>query len=420
MALAAILDDRARAGGSAAAVLRTTTAPVRGSSRCVAAVAPPGSVVPAACGGKEVHVIRPGVPLARRHLVADPGRLAMSVGGVAFAVLLVLLVLSLYRGWSGFGRFYTTLPGNTWVSQRGASDPFHSTSSLPAGRGLALARIPGVRSVIPVYARTVRMGRSGPAFGMLFMALGLQPGASAPGSSRAYFPSRGHVTLDSVYAHDAGVHTGSTVTILGHRFVVGHVIAGGLRIFEVGFLNAGDARRLFSMQGHVSYYLLSTSASVSGARLTRTVPGSELQTSVQLADGFRREVSDNFLPVVGVLLALGFLVGGAVIAITTYTATVERSRDYGVLKAVGASSLFLYRIVVAQSLMIGVAGAAIGIATAALAAHFIVARVPEFVTDVRPLDTLEVFLVAVIVSVAAGYVPVRRVDRIDPAEVFRA
>jgi hypothetical protein len=32
----------------------------------------------------------------------------MSVGGVAFAVLLVLPVLSLSRGWSGFGRFSRT------------------------------------------------------------------------------------------------------------------------------------------------------------------------------------------------------------------------------------------------------------------------------------------------------------------------
>ncbi len=45
------------------------------------------------------------VPLARRNLLAEKGRLAMSVGGVAFAVLLILIVVSLYRGWSDVGRF---------------------------------------------------------------------------------------------------------------------------------------------------------------------------------------------------------------------------------------------------------------------------------------------------------------------------
>ena len=70
-------------------------------------------------------------------------------------------------------------------------------------------------------------------------------------------------------------------------------------------------------------------------------------------------------------MAIGFLVGGAVIALTTYTATIEKARDFGVLKAIGASDRFLYRIVVEQSVIVGVAGAAIGVAASALAASLI-------------------------------------------------
>jgi putative ABC transport system permease protein len=254
---------------------------------------------------------------------------------------------------------------------------------------------------------------------MLFMALAVPPGVHVPPSG--YLPGRGRITLDSVYAADTGIGAGDAVSVLGRHLVVSDTVAGGLRIFEVGFLNATDARAMFAMRGHVSYYLVTADATVDRAALLRAVPGSGLRTSEQLAAGFRREVSENFLPVVGVLVALGALVGGAVIAITTYTATVERSRDFGILKAIGASGPFLlYRIVIAQSLMIGTAGALIGVGVAALAAHFIVSRVPEFVTDVRPADALGVLLVTVIVSVAAGYVPARRIDGIDPAEVFRA
>jgi hypothetical protein len=43
------------------------------------------------------------VPIARRNLLAEKTRLLMSIGGVAFAVLLILLVTSLYRGWSEAG-----------------------------------------------------------------------------------------------------------------------------------------------------------------------------------------------------------------------------------------------------------------------------------------------------------------------------
>ena len=75
------------------------------------------------------------VPLATRNLLADTRRFAMSVAGVAFAVLLVLIVLSLYRGWSDVGRLYERLPGELWLSQSATSDPFHSTSFLPLTDG---------------------------------------------------------------------------------------------------------------------------------------------------------------------------------------------------------------------------------------------------------------------------------------------
>lgn len=90
------------------------------------------------------------VPVARRNLFSEKGRFAMSVGGVAFAVLLILIVVSLYRGWSGAGSVYTKLPGNVWIAQTGTSDPYHSTSLLPAGKARQLARVSGVAAVLPV------------------------------------------------------------------------------------------------------------------------------------------------------------------------------------------------------------------------------------------------------------------------------
>jgi hypothetical protein len=53
------------------------------------------------------------VPVARKNLFAEKGRFAMSVGGVAFAVLLILIVVSLYRGWSSTGSIYVRLPGRS-------------------------------------------------------------------------------------------------------------------------------------------------------------------------------------------------------------------------------------------------------------------------------------------------------------------
>ena len=212
--------------------------------------------------------------------------------------------------------------------------------------------------------------------------------------------------------------------MLGRRLVVDRLTSGGNKIVQFAFLNPADGRPLLGEPGRVSYYLLATRAGADVAAVERAavaaVPGSEAHTSAEFAGAFSRLVSTGFLSVVGVLVGIGFVVGGAVIALTTYTATLEKSRDYGVLKAVGASPSFVYRIVVWQSLLVGLAGSLLGIAVSAATAHLIGRWVPEFVTDLRPLDALGVFGAAILMSVAAAFVPVQRLNRIDPAMVFRA
>jgi ABC-type antimicrobial peptide transport system permease subunit len=76
--------------------------------------------------------------------------------------------------------------------------------------------------------------------------------------------------------------------------------------------------------------------------------------------------------------------------------------------------------VLEQSLIVGVLGAAIGVVVSALAATLIKRGVPEFVTDLGWVDAVWVFFAALGVSIVAAYVPVRRINRIDPAMVFRA
>jgi putative ABC transport system permease protein len=362
------------------------------------------------------------VPLARRNLLAEKARFAMSIAGVAFAVLLILIVVSLYRGWSDVGRFYEQLPGDVWVAQPGTSDPFHSTSFIPRADARLAARVEGVRAVIPVYARHISFVHDGKELDVFAMALA----ASSTQRARAgsYVPVAGTIDIDRVLASQAGVGVGDSLQVLGRGLVVSAIHSGGNSIFQTAFLNAVDARALFGIDHYVNFLLLDLAPGAQEpmvtAALGRALPGTETHTSVQFATSFADRVNAGFLSVVGVLVGLGFVVGGAVIALTTYTATVERAREFGVLKAVGASGGFLYRVVVRQSLIVGMLGAVVGIVSAVAATRLIRNGVPEFITVLRPLDAGGVFVVAVLMAIAASYVPVRRIERIDPAEVFRA
>lgn len=362
------------------------------------------------------------VPLARRNLLAERGRFAMSIAGVGFAVLLVLIVVSLYRGWSDVGRLYERLPGEVWVSQPATSDPFHSTSFLPTGYGETLGAIAGVNRVIPVYARHIAF--PGPAGDLDVFAMAFASPGATGGAGRPYLPPEGGIEIDRILAGQAGVGIGDTLRVLGRDLAVVRIHEGGNSIFQTAFLNGSDARTLFGLEGYVNFFTLELERGANtetvAADVARTVTGAETHLSSEFARRFADRVNSGFLAVVSVLVAIGLVVGGAIVALTTYTATAEKAREFGVLKAVGASAGFLYRIVLQQSVAVGLLGSVLGISAAVLTTSFVERAVPEFITDLRLTDTTLVFAAAIGMAVAASYVPVRRINRIDPGIVFRA
>lgn len=348
----------------------------------------------------------------------------MSVGGVACAVLLILVVASLYRGWSEAAGVFGDLPGDVWISQAGTSDPLRTSSFLPGDRLDELAALPGVHAVAPAFARRIALRPRNAELNVYFLSLAIPAPAARPPSTRRFVPRPGHIAVSRVFADEAGLEVGDALDVLGRRLVVERIDPGGNPLFEIAFMNAADARRLLAVDDFVSFYLVEAEPGADVGRIAtravRAVPGSEAHTATDFAAATRDLVHQGFLPVVGALMGIGFAIGGAVIALTIYTATVERARDFGVLKAIGADDGFLYRIVVRESVAVGVVGAAVGVAASSLVPTLIRRRVPEFVTDLRPRDALAVFAIAVLVATVAAVVPVARISRIDPAEVFRA
>lgn len=363
------------------------------------------------------------VPVARRNLLAEKGRLAISVAGVSFAVVLILVVLSLYRGWSGVGGIIEEVPADLWVVQQGTTDPFHSVSLLDEEMAAELGNVEGVRGVNVAFARTMAAevkGEETPAFLMSLQ----RPETVEPGET-PFFPPRGSASIDKAFATEHGVGVGDTIRLNGRNIEIGDVFRGGNAImFQFVFVAEEDARDIFGVPGTVNYFLLDVDDSIDAASVAAAInaayPGLDTFTGPEFTNAIRREVREGFLPMVGVLVVIGFIIGVAVIGLTTYTATIEKSRDFGVMKAVGASGRFLYRIVVVQSLLVAVAGFALGLAATALVSTFAEDAVPEFVTELRFTDVLSVFAAALIMAGLASFLPAARIDRIDPALVFRA
>src|SRR3990170_6174331 len=365
------------------------------------------------------------VPVARRNLFAEKARLAISVAGVAFAVVLILIVVALYRGWSGVGGIIEELPGDLWVAQEGTRDPFHSSSLLRETVADEVAAVPGVGRVTKILAR--QMGVEDSAGAVYLMALDAPEDLDLLGADAQeyFFPAEGEIAIDSVFARKSGLAEGDTVDLGTRPLRVGRVFTGGNAVVtQFGFLSMEDGRAVFGVPNTVTYLLVSLSPGANrqevAAAIEEAVPGVAVFESGEFAATIRKEIDESFLPVITLLVGIGFVVGVAVIGLTTYTATIERSREYGVLKAIGASAGYLYRIVAAQSLTLGALGFAVGLGATVLLARLASQAVPEFVTDIRWYDVVGVLVAAVVMSVLSSYIPARRIAAIDPATVFRA
>jgi predicted permease len=99
-------------------------------------------------------------------------------------------------------------------------------------------------------------------------------------------------------------------------------------------------------------------------------------------------------------------------------AVAQRTREYGIRIALGAESRGLMKAVIRSSLASGLAGSAVGVIIALFITR-LMSRLLFGVLTWDPATYGAVVLILVVVSMLAGYVPARRVTRVDPVEVLR-
>jgi len=366
------------------------------------------------------------VPVARRNLFAEKARFAISVAGVAFAVMLILIVLALYRGWSQTGGTFQQLPGQLWVVQKGTTDPFHSSSLVQVSDLQQLSGVEGVATVVPVLSRQMNFKAGGSEEEVRLMALDFPPGLPLPPDVRERFlPEPGGIIIESTLSRKTGLGRGDQAQFGTVPLAVGRVQPRSTEVLSpFAFVNFQDAATIFGVADVVNYGMvvvdLNTSVPDVAGRIEAENPGLQVFTSQEFAKAIRKEIDESFLPIIAILVGIGFIVGAAVVGLTIYTATIERSREFGVMKAVGGSPGFLYRIVLSQSAVLTSAGFLAGFAAALAVARIASRLVPEFATQFELRDLGFVLAITLLMAVIASFVPVQRINSIDPGSVFKA
>jgi putative ABC transport system permease protein len=365
------------------------------------------------------------VPIARRNILADKVKFLVAVGGVTLSIVIIIVMQSLYQGVRRESTmFINSLPGDLWVTQRGTTNLVFSNSHLPEKAGNDINALDGVRSVYALSGRLMAFHVSEGKERTYVMAL--QPVPDDASARPAEFtPARGQIIVDRAFAKESNLEVGDELPFGDDRFRVSEVRrVGNVLVTQFALVSPDDYREVLGTPNSVNYFLVSLDdpslAPKVSSQIENLVPGSEVFTTDAFAKSDNDTGANTFLPVIRVVTVISFIVGLAVLSLTIYSATIERVRDYAVLKAIGASPLSLYRVVLSQSLLISSLGFMLGVGLAFVVNSVASDVVPNFVTYVRWQDLGVVLAVTAVMSFVASYLPLSRVARIDPAAVFRA
>ncbi len=368
--------------------------------------------------------------LALRNLVSEKTRFAFSAAGIGFAVFLMTILLGLYQGWNNkIAGFVEDVDADAWIARQGATDFINAASILPDDRAEEFEEERDVARAFPLIVRPMVFYNGEKETVMHLVGYVTGDGGDAAGgpvdcAKGDCTPEGKQIVVDEVLARTRGVEIGDVLRSGDTQIeVIGYSSGGNFAFTTAGFMDIEEVQDFLDMDGLATFILVRMEPGVDVEAWLASVeaedPAVAAFTNEQFADSTRERILGDVIPIILLIVGLAFIVGIAITSLTIYTTTVEKSREFGVMKAIGFNNLDLFKLVVVQSLLIGLLGFAFGATLTFILSKFIDQIVPQFIVLMRVLDIGFVLLATLAMAALAAIVPARRVGSLDPAVVFR-
>lgn len=366
--------------------------------------------------------------ISSRNLIADKIRFVITATGVGLAVALILLLRGIANGTLlQATSYFDKSSADLFMVQKGVANMYQNISILPRGTAEVIKDVPGVRQVIPMMFAGASYRTEKDELGhFFFTSLDL---SSAEGKAWVIVGGRSwqvddEMVIDRVMAKKMKIALGDRLRVRNLEFeVVGFTVGGANPLGSFVFVSEQGGEDILRLQNVANHFRIFVEPGIDHQevikRLKETIPDVEVYTHAQFRANHRKVVEDSVIPSINVMAMISFFVGVAVIGLTLYTSTVEKKREFGIIKAIGASNQNLYQIVFWQAIIAAFFGFWLGFLVTLLIRPVVRIFTPE-VSIVLTLQLLTfVFWVANIMSIIAVLIPVKVINKIDPAIVFK-
>jgi putative ABC transport system permease protein len=357
------------------------------------------------------------------NLLHRPLRSIISVLAVAIEVVMILSIVAIFMGMlndqknrtNGIGADLVVRPSNTSFMNGVSGAP------MPARIAEVFRRMNHVAVASPVITNFSMTGSVEILYGIDYPSYNaLKPFTWVAGGP---FEQPNDVIIDDIWARkDGGHHVGDIIEILNHPFRICGIVEngkGGRRMVPIetlGELSGNPGRAT------VIYIKSDNSANEDAIQkeiaATRGLEGFHVQTMEELLSQYTPAKFPGFDKALSVVIWIAVIVGILVIFQTMYTAVLERTREIGILKSMGASKLTIVTVVLRECLVLAVVGVMVGIAATYGVREFLDVRFPGFSFELTTLWIGRGALIAFCSSICGALYPAWMAARKDPIDAL--
>jgi len=327
----------------------------------------------------------------------------------------------------------TNVKADIWVVDSKTRD-VNQLGKLDVRTLYVLQSISGIQEAFPVLITgAVANYQSGESGGITLIGVDIDKLNLVLDSSKIIAGNPSDLQADGAISGDyyerknlgGNIDVGTELEINGKRAIF-KMQTKGFRGFGASFcVTTIDKARYFSNQPStiISAVLIKLepeqNADSISALINRTIFGVKAWPSKKLATSTLKKIlgSSGIALSTGTLIIFALIAGFFIIGLTMYTSALDRLKDYGTLKAIGASNKFISRLILTQAGIFAIVGFTIayflllgfqkGVASSGLIFSF------------SPLLLFAIFVVIGCISIGGASFALRRIKGIEPASVFR-
>jgi putative ABC transport system permease protein len=178
------------------------------------------------------------------------------------------------------------------------------------------------------------------------------------------FQGPNEVIIDQFYADQQHAHVGDRIKILNTTWRVCGIFEGGKLAHIVFPLRVLQEKT--SHIGQVSQIYLKLDDLANTAAVVQDLGSKLPDYPIYSMDDFMSLYNVSNIPALRefiiVIMAIGVIIGFAVVCLSMYMAVLQRTREIGILKSLGASQVFILRIILTEAVILGIGGTVLGIA----------------------------------------------------------